>query len=183
MLPNIDEAEMAVTSNDPCIVLYSRSGAKMVRNLGKQKWGFEITWPQYLQDKSLALEVALDAMYGQSLSAEIIHPSRGYHTSAEGDWTVQTAVNQGEQSVDVVGQGDLTVGHYIKFENHTKVYRVMSYSNSAVTLYPVLRAAVASGESIIVQAVPILVSRTEDEITSQHAGPLTSLSATFEELL
>ncbi len=183
MLPHIDEAEVTITNNDPTVVTRSRSGRKAGRNLEKQHWQIAVTWPDYLDDKALPIEIALDDMKGQSVSADLIHPVRGYHKSAEGQWIVQSPVNAGSESVQITGTGTLTIGHYLRFDGHSKVYRVRSFEDGVVNIYPQLRSAVLVSEFVITQAVPISVTRTDDDVSYKYSGPLVSLSANFEEML
>ncbi|SBS29120.1 hypothetical protein MSP8886_01446 [Marinomonas spartinae] len=183
MLPYIDEAEVTITSNDPNTVTRSRSGRKISRNLEQQRWEIAVTWPNYLDAKSLVLEVALDAMKGQSIDDDIIHPVRSYHKDATSNWQVQTTTQAGAESIQITGGGSLTVGHYIRFNGHSKVYRVMSSSDNTVSIFPKLRRAVFAAEAVITQAVPITVTRTDDAISYKTKGPLTTVSASFEEML
>lgn len=183
MLPYIDETEMTVTNNDPSVVTRSRSGRKVTRNLEQQRWEAAVTWPDYLDDKALVIEIALDAMKGQSIESDIVHPVRSYHELAGDDWQVQSAAEAGDSSIKITGTGELTVGHYMVFSGHSKMYRVMAYVEGVVDIYPQLRSTVFETESVITQAVPISVTRTDDAISYKRTGPLTSLSANFEETL
>lgn len=183
MLPYIDEAEVSVTSNDPSSVMRSRSGRKVVRNLEQQRWEFDVNWPDYLDDKAIPLEIALDAMRGQALSADLVHPVRSHHANASGVWSVAGAAASGQNMANVNGTGSLTIGHFLRFAGHSKVYRVQAVAGSAVTLYPNLRQPLLASEVVTVCAVPVTVTRTDDAIRYKRKSVLTPVSASFEEML
>ncbi|RDL44696.1 hypothetical protein DN730_09950 [Marinomonas piezotolerans] len=183
MLPYIQEAEVSIISNDPSVVSRSRSGRKHVRNLERQHWLLDIKWPDYLRDKANEITVQLDAMQGQAETADVIHPVQSYHPNAGADFTATSGVAAGADSVAVSGTGALTIGHLVRFRDHSKVYRVIALSGSTVTLYPKLRRALSAAETITTQSVPITVTRINDELTAKQKGPLSSLSASFEEML
>lgn len=183
MIPYLDEAEVTITSSDPSTVSRSRSGRKVSRNLEQQRWSLAVAWPSYLDEKTLPLEIALDAMKGQSMTASIVHPTRSYHGNAPGPWTVTSAIAAGENDIEMSGTGSLTIGHLVRFSSHSKVYRVMSVDGHTVTVFPALRKSLLRSEFITTQAVPISVTRTEDDISYKTTGPLTAIAATFEEML
>jgi len=182
MIPYLIDANVAVSSKDPAAVSVSRSGKKLARNLEQQAWSFSIEWPELLHSKAAALEVALDDMMGQTLTAQVLHPVRSYHPNASGVWGVSFAAGAGQKLVTLAGSGSLSIGHFIGFSGHAKVYRVMKYDSNVVTLYPALRANLTA-DTAIVQAVPFTVTRTDDEASYPTSGPLVSISAEFEEQL
>ena len=183
MLPFIEEAEVTMTSSDPTVVTRSRSGRKVSRSLEQHRWLFDVTWPSYLSNKAIALENALDAMTGQAVADELVHPVRSYHPQASGSWQAVEPASAGDTDVILSGSGSLTIGHLIRFYGHSKCYKVVSTAGSIVSLYPPLRSNVTQTEPVTVNAVPILVTRTDDDVSYKTNGPLTSASAGFEEQL
>lgn len=183
MLPYIDEAEVTITSSDPSVVSRSRSGRKVSRNLEQQKWLLDVTWPAYLDDKSLPLEIALDEMKGQSESVGLVHPVRSYHPSASGVWQVIEPASAGANQVLLNGAGSLSLGHLVRFFGHTKAYRITKITGDIVQLFPPLRRGVSQSEVVQTHAVAIDVTRTEDDVPYKTKGPLTTVSASFEEVL
>ena len=182
MIPYLLEANVGLTSKDPTSVSVSRSGKKLSRNLEQQAWLLSIEWPDLLHSKAALLEVALDEMKGQSMTAEVLHPVRSYHPQAEGLWSVAAAVSAGQKLVSLAGMGQLSVGHFIRFSGHKKVYRVMKYEGGVATVYPALRSDL-NLDSVIVQDVTFTVTRTDDEMSYPTSGPFVSISAEFEEQL
>ena len=183
MLPYLDECEVSITSNDPTVVTRSRSGRKFVRNLEQQRWELDVTWPNMLDDRARDVEVALDVMKGQGETADIIHPVRSYHPDAGGSWFVVNPVVAGANALAMVGDGDLTVGHFVAFSGHSKAYRIVSSDGTNYTLYPALRMAVNASEQVYVNGVAVRCTRTDDSISYKRSGPLTKVSASFEEQL
>jgi len=183
MLPYLDECEVTITSNDPTVVTRSRSGRKVVRNLEQQRWELDVSWPDFLDGRACDLEVALDMMKGQSGIADIVHPVRSYHSDASGIWSVVNSANPGADLLTLAGTGVLTVGHYIRFYNHSKVYRVVAQDGAAYSIYPSLRKQVFASEQVFVSGVAISCTRTDDAISYKRSGPLTKISASFEEQL
>jgi len=183
MLPYIDEAEVTITSNDPSVISRSRSGRKVSRNLEQQKWLLDVTWPSYLSDKSLSLEIALDEMKGQSLQVGLVHPVRSFHPNASGTWQAIEPANAGANQVLLNGVGSLSLGHLVRFFGHTKTYRITKITGDIVQLFPSLRRNVSLSEVVQFDAVAIEVTRTDDDVSYKTKGPLTTVSASFEEML
>jgi len=182
MIPYLIDANVAVSSRDPTAVSVSRSGKKLSRNLEQQVWLFSVEWPDLLHSKAAVLEVALDEMKGQMLTAQVFHPVRSYHPNASGAWHVSIAASAGEKLVSLAGVGELSIGHFIVFSGHSKAYRVMKYENNVATVYPSLREGLNS-DTAIIQDVPFTVTRTDDETNYPTSGPIVSISAEFEEQL
>lgn len=183
MLPYLDECEVSITSNDPTVVTRSRSGRKFVRNLEQQRWELDVTWPSLLDDRARAVEMALDTMRGQSEAAQIIHPVRSNHTGATGSWFVSASASAGSKQVSMSGAGSLTLGHCVRFSGHSKTYRLIDDNAGSYSLYPALRKPVFASEQVFVSDVPITCTRTDDAISYKRSGPLTKISASFEEQL
>lgn len=183
MLPYIDEAEVTITSSDPSVVSRSRSGRKVSRNLEQQKWLLDVTWPAYLSDKSLSLEIALDEMKGQSEAVGLVHPVRSFHPNASGTWQAIEPANAGANQVLLNGTGSLSLGHLVRFFGHSKAYRITKITGDIVQLFPSLRRGISLSEVVRIDAVAIDVTRTDDEISYKTKGPLTTVSASFEEML
>ena len=88
--------------------------------------------------------------HGDNTSFEIPCPQdSGYlPTGAAATLTVATAAVAGAESIALstgTAYEAMPVGQYIRFSNHTKVYRVTSKSNGTVGLYPALQNAVTTG--------------------------------------
>ncbi|EFC6276568.1 TPA: hypothetical protein IFB44_003210 [Escherichia coli] len=122
------------------------SGKKLQRATGIQYYEVEFTLTYNVKDRREVDSFLASYSLGKPFQMDLGHLS-----------TYTGAQNTTVSSVSAVPAGNIVlntnsqllgVGDLVQFTNHTKLYRIIDRTNTSITVFPALRAAVQAGEII-----------------------------------
>ena len=144
----------------------SVSGRTQVRNIGGQRFEFSASYPSLTRAEFAPVMAFIMSQRGMAETFNIVLPEI---SSKSGDATglVLTSASEaiGQTTISVDGfTGTLKAGDIIKFDNHSKVYMVVSDLTGAgdLQIQPALRVAVSDNTVITYDNVPFTVRLNND---------------------
>ena len=143
----------------------TRSGRTQVRNIGAALWSFTAKYNNMTRAQFAPIYAYLAGKQGGASSFTITPPvisdSRG---TATGTLRVNGAHSAGDNTIAMDGiSGTIKAGDFIKFNNHTKVYMVVSdFSSGTMTIEPALHESVANNEEVAFNNVPFTMRQARD---------------------
>ncbi len=144
----------------------SVSGRTQVRNIGGQRFEFSASYPSLTRTEFAPVMAFIMSQRGMAETFNIVLPEI---SSKSGDATgsVLTSASEaiGQTTISVDGfTGTLKAGDMIKFDNHSKVYMVVSDLTGAgdLQIQPALRVAVSDNTVVTYDNVPFTVRLNND---------------------
>lgn len=190
---HIAPASVAETSNPRTEVSYTHSHKRQARKLGGQWFGFAFSYPTLTLAEARVFQGFAAAQDGRAGTFTLVVPRLSYRSGGSGNGTVATTTASG-RTVPGTGFPVSTLiaraGDFVKFSGHSKVYRLTAdvsangSGSASFAFSPALFASVASGETIILDAVPFTVSFTKDDTKMDFTpGIFGAYAPEFEEVL
>lgn len=151
----------------------SVSGRTQVRNIGGQRFEFVASYPPLTKSEFAPVTAFIMAQRGMAETFTIVLPEL---SSKSGDATglVKTSADEaiGQTTISIDGlSGSLKAGDFLKFDNHSKVYMIVSdlTGSGSLSIQPALRVAVPNDTAIIYDSVPFSV-RLNNDVQSYSLG-------------
>lgn len=136
------------------------------RSLGGQRFEFSAKYPKLTASEWATVDSFLMQQDGSKETFQIVLP---VVSSQRGDATGTVLVNgahsKGVRTVAVTGlTGTISAGSVIKFDSHTKVYKVVADLTGAgnLTIRPGLMQAISNGDALTYDDVPFTVRQKGD---------------------
>ena len=185
-----------IISNSPTLISRAHSGKVQARSVGSQWWSLKLNWKSLTREEFGILSAFADEQRGQAEVFTIALPGELANTQAgvNGSPKVSVAASEGATSVTTstwtASKTVLKAGDFLKFGNHSKLYRVtataVSNSSGIVTLgiFPALVMAAPINTTIAVNALQMTARFDAD--TNAYQIPnrgFYDFSATFVEAL
>lgn len=144
----------------------SVSGRTQVRNIGGQRFEFSASYPSLTRAEFAPVMAFIMSQRGMAETFNIVLPEISYK-SGDATGSVLTSASEaiGQKTISVDGfTGTLKAGDMIKFDNHSKVYMVVSDLTGAgdLQIQPALRVAVSDNTVVIYDNVPFTVRLNND---------------------
>ncbi len=167
---NIKVSTVNLKSIEPKYEHQSWTGQIIQRLTGIQYYELEFTMTFNTKDRSEVL--AFIGEYGQG---KIFEMQLGHLSTYVGNQT--GAVN----STDVLPAGAIVIptntqqlglGELIQFTNHKKIYRIISSTDTSLTIFPALRSGVQAGEMIRYNGLTISAVLKAD---NDYSMPITNI--------
>lgn len=142
------------------------SGRTQVRNIGGQRWEFSASYPPLTRSQFAPVNAFIMGQRGMAETFTIVLPEISTKSGDAGGFP-QTSVSEdiGQTIISIDGlTGTLKAGDLIKFDNHSKVYMIVSDLTGAgnLQIQPSLRSAVPNDTAIIFNNVPFTVRLNND---------------------
>ena len=142
------------------------SGRTQVRNIGGQRWEFSASYPPLTRSQFAPVNAFIMGQRGMAETFTIVLPeisSRSGNASGSVQTSASEAIGQATISIDGLS-GTLKAGDVIKFDNHSKVYMIVSdlTGSGDLEIQPSLRVAVPNDTAIIFNNVPFTVRLNND---------------------
>lgn len=142
----IDIEEIGVRSIEPVNANTTLNNRTIASKITSQKWGFSITTSELTEVEFMSLLAEMSAQAGQYGEFQLTLLGTGNFNPEKAPVTVSANASVGASSVSIAAHGLPLPGTFIKFSGHTKIYIIRSATATALTIYPPLTTAVASGE-------------------------------------
>lgn len=131
---------LEITTYQPSREAMSHSGKRFSQTTNVQRWGFKVDYSLLNKQQSAILWATLVAAKGKH---KVFHYTPPMYSNTAGNITGMATIsypkNAGRSWVIFRGtKGKLSVGDYIKFSNHDKVYLVLSAANGFIKIEPPL---------------------------------------------
>ncbi len=183
---DIYPSDIQISTYAPSRQAISHSGKRYSQTSNIQRWGFKLEY-------ALLQRAEHGRLFAAVLSAKGKHEVFAYtppiYSNTFGDitGTATAVIARGAGSAVVLfsgATGKLSVGDYIKFSNHDKVYMVTRSDTDTVTIEPPLYKAIDASTVIIYNRVSFLVSIDSDSADfSARNGGLSSMSISLMEVV
>lgn len=134
-----------VKSNTPSVLTESRSLVTRTRRLPGQRWEMDLTG-FVLPDDNNAFSAFLFGLQGPTNTFDYSLISFGKSLAANKTVSVSGVI--GDTVISMSNSDDVTVGDFVSFDAHTKVYQVHAINGSNVTVFPGLQRDITLGEII-----------------------------------
>lgn len=158
----------------------SQSGIVMTRNTGIHRFEFEVRIQCFGEANIRYMQSFLSSNVG---SPFYISPRPEVQATPQTPSTVAFQAQAGAKLVSVSGhRGPFLYGDYIVFDNHPKIYNVISDlkgSTGSIEINPPLRKNLPVGTSVLVQP-PLLVTLVEDNFEFAFDDVYWSASFSFK---
>lgn len=144
----------------------SISGRTQVRNIGGQRFEFSAAYSKLSRSEFAPVQAFVMAQRGMAETFSIVLPEISSQ-SGDASGTVLTSIAEdiGQTDISIDGLvGTLKAGDMIKFDNHSKVYMIVSDLTGPGTLsiQPALRVAVSDNTALTYDNVPFTVRLNND---------------------
>ena len=160
--PKFDSVTMA--TNTPTVKSESLSGRRQVRQLGSQRWSMTLSYPRMSRASFMpimATIMKLRGSYGTStIKLPLLSNSQG---AVGGTWTCNNKPSGSTAITLSGGTGSFTIGDIVRFSNHSKVYMIVGWSGSVMSVEPPLSTAVTTSTTIEYNNVKVTASLANDQ--------------------
>ncbi|MEM8499887.1 MAG: hypothetical protein AAF542_17825 [Pseudomonadota bacterium] len=162
-LPTDAFQKMTVTTFAGTREHIAQSGKIQAQGTGVQRFSIKGSLAPTKREAAEVLFSFVMQQEGRANTFDVIPPIEGY---TQGNTTSKVTVNgahsKGVETISIQG-ADAPIAHgFIKFANHSKVYRVVQPSETSIEIRPRLMKPLLDNELVIYNAVPFRVSFVSD---------------------
>lgn len=157
-------------STEPMYEHQSWTGQVIQRLTGIQYYELEFTMVFNIRDRSEILAFIGEYGQGKAFEMQLGHLSTyvGNQTGAVNS----TAVLPAGTILIQTNTQQLGLGELIQFTNHKKIYRIISRTNTSLTIFPALRSGIQAGEMIRYDGLTINAVLKAD---NDYSMPITNI--------
>ena len=176
-------SDVKIKNKTPTSVTESFSGFVNVKKRNVQWWEIKFTTTATGQEQVRKLEAFADSLNGRYDTFEIKLGSKGEPLKRIRGNAYTEATAAGKNQIKVNGiSGVFSTGDFLKFGNHSKMYRVISYDRNTLfaNIQPALRKAVSNRETILYKNLPFKVRLKKDDVTYDYIDTENMLEIKFD---
>lgn len=163
--PNLPKCNsLKISSLQPTRVSVTQSLKRQARASGSQKFGLKLGFPSMTRDQAAPIIAFSEAQLGQAETFTYVPPLEG---GSRGSCSTVVSVDgshaRGVSDISLVGaDAPLELGDFIKFENHSKIYRVLVAGQHSIKVNPPLQQNVSDADLVTYRDVPFTVAFSKD---------------------
>lgn len=175
--------DVQITNNTNNSATESFSGVINVKRRNVQWWEIKFKLITSGQQGVRELEAFADSLDGQFGTFDFHAGNKGKPLKRIRGAATTTATDAGKSKVKVNGiTGALSIGDFISFSNHSKVYRVTSYDKATgfADIKPALRKAQKLGDSIKYDNVTFKLRLKRDDVKYKYIDSENILEISFD---